>query len=254
MTSAEAARLEGTSVWVTCGPGEWSTLCFLLEEEGAHVHSVPPFGVAAGGPGLRALAEQPARVGCWVVDSVASLLNLEQAAQASGTVARWRALPLACAGTAVARVARLSGFNVRAVEGQPALLARVVATQFDSESVVLLHAEGDNALRDALWERDVPVTAVAASGPPRPEAPWASLWQAPPDAVVFTSAAAVGRLEETVGADALSAWLARVRCVAAGPSARAALAELGKASGEAGPGGDEAVLERTVSVLREAAP
>jgi uroporphyrinogen-III synthase len=254
VTPTPAARLEGASVWVTCSPGEWSTLSFLLEEEGAQVHSVPPFGAPAEGPGLQALAEQPGRIGCWVVDAVESLLHLERAAQAAGTAGRWRALPLACAGTAVARVARLSGFNVRAVEGQPTLLARVVATQFDADGVVLLHAEGDGALREALEERDVPVTAVVASRPAPPAAPWEALWGAPPDAVIFTSAAAVGRLEEAVGADALAAWLQQVRCVAAGPGARAALRELGKAPEADGPSGDEAVVEQTVAVLRAVAP
>jgi len=241
-------------VWVTCGPGERATLSFLLEEEGLLVHAVPPLGDAAGGPGLRALAEQPGRLGCWVVDSVESLLHLEAAAREAGTLERWRVLPLACAGSAVARVARLSGFNVRAVEGQPALLARVVATQFDADAAVLLHAEGDTALREALLERDVPVTAVVASRRPPPEAPWQALWHAPPDAVVFTSAAAVGRLEESVGVDALASWLGRVRCVAAAPSAGAALRELGQVVPANGPSGDEAVVAHTVSVLREVTP
>ena len=239
-------------MWVTCGPGEWSALSFLLEEEGAEVQGVAPFGEPVGAPGLRALAEQPGRVRCVVVDSVEAVYRLERAAQEAGTVARWRALPIACTTAAAARVARLSGFNVRAVEGQPALLARVVATQFDADGVVLLHAEGNTALRDALGEREVQVLPVAAWRPGAAEAPWRALWRAPPDAVIFTSAAALGRMEEVVGADALASWLSGVRCVAAGPAARAALAELGRPGAE-GPAGDEAVVERTVSAVRERA-
>jgi len=247
--SGAAPRLEGTRVWLTCGPGEWSTLAFLLEEEGADVQAVAPFGESLGGPGLRALAEQPGRVGCCVVDSVEALSRLERAAREAGTLARWRGVPLACTTAPVARVARLSGFNVRAVEAQPALLARAVATQFDSDGVVLLHAEGDGSLEMALGERELPVTPVAAWRPGADPA-WQVLWRTPPDAVVFTSAAALGRMEESVGADALAAWLAGVPCVAAVPGARAALAELGRVGPE-GPMGDEAVVERTVDALRE---
>jgi uroporphyrinogen-III synthase len=251
MTPVVPPRLEGARVWVTCGPGEWSALSFLLEEEGAEVQAAAPFGEPVAGPGLRALAEQPARVAGCVVDSVEALARLERAAQEAGTLPRWRAVPLACTTAAVARVARLSGFNVRAVEAQPALLARAVATQFDGDGVVLLHAEGERALAEALAEREVPVTPVAAWRPGGDGA-WQALWHAPPDAVIFTSAAALGRLEESVGADALSSWLAGVRCVAAVPAAGAALAELGR-PGPGGPAGDEAVVERTVDALREVA-
>jgi uroporphyrinogen-III synthase len=245
-----AQRLERRKVWLTCSPRERETLSFLLEDEGAEVCAEPPLaGDTPARDGLRALAERPLRTAFCVVDGVASFGELEAAAREAGTLAQWRALALACPNEVVARTARLSGWNVRVVHPEPALLARaVLAATGSSDAVAVVHDAGSPQWAQALRDCDGPVSAVALhrSGEER----WRRfLEEAPPDLVVFTSAAAVGRLEESVGTEAVRAWLGKVRPVAAGRPAREALAAVGGVPvlGEAA--ADEALVEEAVALI-----
>lgn len=246
-----APRLEGRTVWLTCAPRERAALSFLLEEEGAEVCAEPPTddaGVVRDG--LVALAERPLRTAFCVVDGVASFSALEVAARGAGTLAQWRAIPLACPSEAVARTARLSGWNVRVTSPEPVLLARaVLAAVGGADGVALVRDAAAPAWEQALRDCELSLSAVTLH---RGEAqPWLRFLEAPPDLVVFTSAAAVGRLEEAVGTEAARKWLGRVRPVAAGRPARQALAAVGVLPRADEAAADEALVEQAVALVNE---
>ncbi|MEN9798940.1 MAG: hypothetical protein RL653_2636 [Pseudomonadota bacterium] len=242
-------RLERRTVWLTCGPREREALSFLLEEEGAEVCAEPPTpGEDPARDGLRALAERPLRTAFCVVDGVTSFGELEAAVREAGTLVAWRGLPLACPSEVVARTARLSGWNVRVVHPEPALLARaVLAASGSSDTVAVVHDAASPQWAQALRDCELPLSVVTlrrAGGQP-----WRRFLEAPPDLVVFTSAAAVGQLEEAVGTEAVRAWLGRVRPLAAGRPAREALAAVGSSPPAADAAADEALVEQAVALL-----
>lgn len=244
-------RLEQRTVWLTCGPREREALSFLLEEEGARVCAEPPTpGEGPARDGLRALAERPLRTAFCVVDGVASFGELEAAAREAGTLAQWRALPLACPSDVVARTARLSGWDARVVHPEPALLARaVLAASGSSDTVAVVHDAAAPQWAQALRDCELPLSVVQLQ---RAGAqPWRRFLESPPDLVIFTSASAVGQLEEAVGTEAVRAWLERVRPLAAGRPARQALAAVGVSPGMGEAAADEALVEQAVALLLE---
>jgi uroporphyrinogen-III synthase len=244
-----AQRLGRRKVWLTCAPREREALAFLLEEEGAEVCAEPPTpGDSPARDGLLALAERPLRTAFCVVDGVVSFGELEAAAREAGTLAQWRALPLACPSEVVARTARLSGWNVRVVHPEPVLLARAVLTASGtSDTVAVVHDAAAPHWAQALRDCELPLSVVQLQR--TGGQPWRRFLESPPDLVIFTSAAAVGQLEEAVGTASVRAWLEQVRPVAAGRPAREALSAVGVAPPPVDVAADEALVEQAVALL-----
>jgi uroporphyrinogen-III synthase len=225
-------RLEGKRVLVTRPKERVEELCFLLEDEGAEVVSLPLLELRPPEDGrpLAAAAESIQRYR-WVVFASASAVDaLMEALREAGTVARMGVVRVAAVGPRTARTAESYGLKV-AVEPAEATglgLYEAMKDDLQPDDEVLLPAaeEGRRELELALREQGVRVTRVTAYRSTPAELPPEQrdeLLAAPPDVVLFASPRTAEVFLETVGRELLG----QARVVAIGPTTSTALARLG---------------------------
>ncbi|MDY7225218.1 uroporphyrinogen-III synthase [Hyalangium rubrum] len=225
-------RLDGKRVLVTRPKERVEELCFLLEDEGAEVLSLPLLELhpPEDSRPLAAAAEAIQRYRWVVFASPSAVEALMEALREAGTADRMGLVRVAAVGPRTARTAEGYGLKVVAEppEGTGLGLYEVIRDDLQPEDEVLLPAaeEGRRELELALREQGVRVTRVTAyrSTPATlsPEAQEA-LRTAPPDVVLFASPRTVEVFLEAAGRERLG----QARVVAIGPTTAAALARLG---------------------------
>ena len=249
-------RLEGIRVLVTRPRERAEELCFLLEDEGAHVLHVPLLELLPPEDPrpLMAAAESIHRYK-WVVFASASAVEaLMEALREAGTTEVLARTRLAVVGPRTARAVEGHGLTVAAESpgGTGEGLAELMRPALDAEDEVLLPAaeEGRRELEDALREHGARVTRVtayrsrAATLPPEAQALLAA---SPPDVALFASPRTAESFLEAVGAERL----AQARLVAIGPTTASALEHLGLAvAAVAERPTPEALVEATIRAIR----
>nr|WP_225937188.1 uroporphyrinogen-III synthase [Myxococcus sp. RHSTA-1-4] len=207
-------------------------LCFLLEDEGAEVLSVPLLELRPPeDPRPLASAAEHIQRYRWVVfASPSGVEALMEALREADTVDRLSRVKVAAVGPRTARTAQGFGLDVAAepVEGTGAALFELIKDSLQPGDEVLLPAaeEGRRELEDGLRELGVQVTRVTAyrSTPaPLPEDALAQLEASPPDVALFASPRTAEAFLEAVGRERLGA----AKVVAIGPTTAAALERLG---------------------------
>lgn len=226
-----APRLEGIRVLVTRPRGRSAELCFLLEDEGADVVSLPLLELqpAEDPRPLQAAAERLSRFTWTAFTSPSSVQALCEAAREAGTREALYRLKVAVVGPKTAFAAREHGLHVlvHAEQTTGAGLAEELRPHLSVEDHVLLPAaqEGRTELHDALVDAGVVVTWVAAyrSTPVAlTDEARAMLQGEPPHAVVLASprtCEALWELPEGQG----QALARAAKLVAIGPTTAAAL-------------------------------
>jgi uroporphyrinogen-III synthase len=225
-------RLEGKRVLVTRPKERVEELCFLLEDEGAEVMSLPVLELRPPEDSrpLAAAAESIQRYRWVVFASPSAVEALMEALREAGTVDRLRHVQIAVVGPRTARTAEGYGLKVAAepAEATGMGLFEAIRDALHPDDEVLLPAgeEGRRELELALREQGVRVTRVTAyrSTPAvlPPEAHEA-LGQTPPDVVLFASPRTAEFFLEATGAGRLG----QAKVVAIGPTTASALARLG---------------------------
>lgn len=225
-------RLEGIRVLVTRPRERAEELCFLLEDEGAEVLSVPLLELRPPeDPRPLASAAEHIQRYKWVVFASPSAVEaLMEALREAGTQDRLRRVKVAAVGPRTARTAKGYGLDIAAEpeEGTGEALFEVIKDGLQTGDEVLLPAaeEGRRELEEGLRELGVLVTRVTAyrSAPVAlsPEA-LELLAQAPPDVALFASPRTAEVFLEDVGREKLGP----ARVVAIGPTTAAALERLG---------------------------
>ncbi|WNG49045.1 uroporphyrinogen-III synthase [Archangium minus] len=249
-------RLEGIRVLVTRPRERSEELCFLLEDEGAHVLHVPLLELLPpeNPRPLIAAAESIQRYK-WVVFASPSAVDaLMEALREAGTTARLAQVRIAVVGPRTARAVEGHGLNVavEAPEGTGASLYEVMRPGLEPEDEVLLPAaeEGRRELEDALREHGARVTRVTAyrSAAVSLPAETQELFQAsPPDVALFASPRTAEAFLEVAGRERLGA----ARLVAIGPTTAAALTRLGlPVATVAERPTPEALVEATIQAIR----
>jgi uroporphyrinogen-III synthase len=225
-------RLEGIRVLVTRPRERAEELCFLLEDEGAEVLSVPLLELRPPeDPRPLASAAEHIQRYKWVVFASPSAVEaLMEALRQAGTADRLRRVRVAAVGPRTARTAEGFGLDVAAepAEGTGEALFEAIKEGLQSGDEVLLPAaeEGRRELEDGLRELGVLVTRVTAyrSTPaPLPPEALSLLETTPPDVALFASPRTAEVFLEDVGREKLGA----ARVVAIGPTTAAALERLG---------------------------
>ena len=224
-------RLKGVRVLVTRPRERSAELCFLLEDEGADVLSLPLLElVPPEDPRpLRAAAERVGRWQ-WIVfaspSGVQSLVEAVREAGASDVLYRAR---IAAVGPKTAQTVRSYGLPVTAqpAEGTGAALFEAMKPELLEGDEVLLPAaeEGRRELQEALEAAGHRVTRVVAYRSERADiAPEQveGLVRAPPEVVLFGSPRTAEAFLEAMGERA-RALLATARVVAIGPTTAHAL-------------------------------
>lgn len=222
-------RLTGVRVLVPRPRERAEPLCFLLEDEGAEVLTLPLLELEPPSDPrpLRAAAELLRRFGWVAFASERAVSALVEAARTAGTldVLRTRKLAAVGPGTAAALTAHgLEPTLVSAVSTGEGLAEALLTRLQPGEAVLLPAAEqGRRALEDALAAAGVQVQRVAAyrSSPAAavPEG-WAEVVARPPRCALFGSPRTVEAFLSLPGADGL---VPAVRAVAVGPTTAAAL-------------------------------
>jgi uroporphyrinogen-III synthase len=225
-------RLEGIRVLVTRPRERAEELCFLLEDEGATVLSVPllefqppedPRPLASAAEGLQRYS--------WVVfASPSGVEALVEAAREAGTMDLLSRVRVAAVGPRTARTVESFGLKVSIEPPEPTGhgLFHAMRGHLQAEDEVLLPAaeEGRRELETALRELGVRVTRVTAyrTAPVAlpPEA-LAELEAAPPDVVLFASPRTAETFVEAAGRERLGG----ARVVAIGPTTAGALGRMG---------------------------
>ena len=207
-------------------------LCFLLEDEGAEVLSIPLLELRPPeDPRPLASAAEHIQRYKWVVfASPSSVDALMEALREAGTTDRLRRVKVAAVGPRTARTAEAFGLEVAAEpeEGTGEALFQVIKDTLQGGDEVLLPAaeEGRRELEDGLREMGVLVTRVTAyrstSAPLSPDA-LALLEATPPDVALFASPRTADAFLDAVGRERLGTS----RVVAIGPTTAAALERLG---------------------------
>jgi uroporphyrinogen-III synthase len=225
-------RLEGTRVLVTRPRERAEELCFLLEDEGAEVLSVPLLDLRPPeDPRPLAAAAEAIQRYRWVVFASPSGVDaLMEALREAGTADRLSHLRVASVGPRTSRMVESYGLkvSVESEEGTGQGLFHVLRGQLQAEDEVLLPAaeEGRRELETELRELGVRVTRVTAyrttPAPLSPEA-LSLLETTPPDVVLFASPRTAEAFVEAAGRERL----APSRLVAIGPTTAAGLARLG---------------------------
>ncbi len=230
--SAEVQRLLGVRVLVTRPRERAHELCFLLEDEGAEVLSLPLLELQppTDERPLRAVAERLGRFTWVAFTSPSGVQALCEAAREAGTRESLYRLKVAAVGPRTAYAARELGLQVN-VEGERDTtgggLAVELKPMLGPEDHVLLPSaeEARPELREALIEAGIAVTVVAAyrsvQAPIDDEAR-AVLEGPPPHAVVLASprtCEALWELPEGRGQTIAKA----AKLVAIGPTTAAAL-------------------------------
>jgi uroporphyrinogen-III synthase len=225
-------RLEGIRVLVTRPRERAEELCFLLEDEGAEVLSVPLLELRPPeDPRPLAAAAEAIQRYRWVVFASPSAVEaLMEALREAGTVDRLRRVKVAAVGPRTARAAEAYGVEIAAepAENTGQGLFDAIKDSLQTGDEVLLPAaeEGRRELEEALREAGVLVTRVTAyrSTPsPLPAEALALLEASPPDVALFASPRTAEVFLETVGRERLGV----ARVVAIGPTTAAALERLG---------------------------
>ncbi|XXF75827.1 uroporphyrinogen-III synthase [Myxococcaceae bacterium GXIMD 01537] len=225
-------RLDGKRVLVTRPRERSEELCFLLEDEGAEVLSVPllelvppedPRPLAAAAEGIQRYR--------WVVfASPSGVEALVEAVRRAGTAALLDRVRVAAVGPRTAQAAESYGLQVAIEPGEATGhgLFHAMREHLQAEDDVLLPAaeDGRRELEDALREFGVRVTRVTAyrttPAALSPEA-LAALDAAPPDVALFASPRTAEAFLEAAGRERLGA----ARVVAIGPTTAGALARMG---------------------------
>jgi uroporphyrinogen-III synthase len=225
-------RLEGIRVLVTRPRERAEELCFLLEDEGAEVLSVPLLELRPPeDPRPLASAAEHIQRYRWVVFASPSAVEaLMEALREAGTLDRLARVKVAAVGPRTTRTAQGFGLDVAAEpeEGTGAALFDLIKDSLQPGDEVLLPAaeEGRRELEDGLREVGVLVTRVTAyrstPAPLRDEA-LALLEASPPDVALFASPRTAEAFLESVGRERLGA----ARVVAIGPTTASALERLG---------------------------
>lgn len=225
-------RLEGKRVLVTRPKERVEELCFLLEDEGAEVLSLPLLELRPPEDPrpLMAAAESIQRYRWVVFASPSAVEALMDALREAGTAYRMSHVRVAAVGPRTARTAESYGLKVVAepAESTGLGLYEALRSELHPEDEVLLPAaeEGRRELELALREHGVRVTRVTAyrttpaALPPEAQE---ALRAAPPDVVLFASPRTVEVFLDAAGRERLE----QVRVVAIGPTTAGALARLG---------------------------
>jgi uroporphyrinogen-III synthase len=225
-------RLEGKRVLVTRPKERVEELCFLLEDEGAEVLSLPLLELRPPEDSrpLAAAAESIQRYRWVVFSSPSAVEALMEALREAGTVDRMSHVRVAAVGPRTARTAEGYGLKVAAepAEATGLGLFEVLRGELHPDDEVLLPAaeEGRRELELALREQGVRVTRViayrttSASLPPEAQE---ALRASPPDVVLFASPRTAEVFLEAVGAERLG----QTKVVAIGPTTAGALARWG---------------------------
>ncbi|WP_240359558.1 uroporphyrinogen-III synthase [Pyxidicoccus trucidator] len=207
-------------------------LCFLLEDEGAEVLSVPLLELRPPeDPRPLASAAEHIQRYKWVVfASPSSVEALMEALREAGTAHRLHRVKVAAVGPRTARTAEAFGLEVSAEpeEGTGEALFQLIKDTLQVGDEVLLPAaeEGRRELEDGLRDVGVLVTRVTAyrSTPaPMPPEALALLESTPPDVALFASPRTAEAFLEAAGRERLGT----ARVVAIGPTTAAALERLG---------------------------
>lgn len=225
-------RLDGVRVVITRPRDRSEELCFLLEDEGAEVMSIPVLDIKPPHDmrPLVAAAEGIQRYRWVVFASPSAVVALADAMREAGTLGRMEHVKLAAVGPRTARDIERIGWKVSA---QPeagtaeALLPLMAADLAPGDEVLLPAAEdGRRELEHSLLELGVHVTRVIAyRTPPAALAPESlvQLEAAPPDVVLFASPRTAELFVDAAGKERLG----RSRAVAIGPTTAAGLEQLG---------------------------
>ncbi|MCP3141194.1 uroporphyrinogen-III synthase [Pyxidicoccus xibeiensis] len=231
-------------------------LCFLLEDEGAEVLSVPLLELRPPeDPRPLASAAEHIHRYRWVVFASPSAVEaLMEAVREAGTVHLLNRVKVAAVGPRTARTAESFGLSVSAEpeEGTGLALFHAIRDTLQSGDEVLLPAaeEGRRELEDALREQGVLVTRVTAyRSTPAPLPPEALelLASSPPHVALFASPRTAEAFLEAVGRERLGP----ARVVAIGPTTAAALERLGlPAASVAERPTSEALVDAAVRAVR----
>ena len=225
-------RLEGKRVLVTRPKERVEELCFLLEDEGAEVVSLPLLELRPPeDPRPLAAAAEAIQRYRWVVFASSSAVDaFVEALREAGTLSRMGVVKVAAVGPRTARTVESYGLKVAVEPAEHTGLGLFEAMKDDlqPEDEVLLPAaeEGRRELELALREHGVRVTRVTAyrSTPAAlPPEVQEELRAAPPDVVLFASPRTVEVFLEAAGRERLG----QAKVVAIGPTTSGALARLG---------------------------
>ncbi|WP_342381939.1 uroporphyrinogen-III synthase [Myxococcus stipitatus] len=207
-------------------------LCFLLEDEGAEVLSLPLLELRPPeDPRPLASAAEHIQRYRWVVFASPSGVDaLMDALREAGTMSRLDRVRLAAVGPRTARAVKGYGLEVAAEpeEGTGLALFDLIKDSLQSGDEVLLPAaeEGRRELEDSLREAGLLVTRVTAYRSLPAELPPEALEQlgaSPLDVVVFASPRTVEAFLEAAGRERLGT----AKVVAIGPTTASALEQLG---------------------------
>ncbi|RKH19982.1 uroporphyrinogen-III synthase [Corallococcus praedator] len=225
-------RLEGIRVLVTRPRERAEELCFLLEDEGADVFSLPLLELRPPeDPRPLASAAEHVQRYHWVVfASPSAVESFLEALRLAGTLDRLSRVKLAAVGPRTARTVEAFGLTVAAepTEGTGVALFTALRDLLGPDDDVLLPSaeEGRRELEDGLRDLGVRVTRVTAyrSTPaPLPPEALAHLSEAPPQVVLFASPRTAEAFLEGAGREPL----ASAKVVAIGPTTATALGQLG---------------------------
>lgn len=252
-------RLESVRVLVTRPRERAEALCFLLEDEGAEVLSVPMIELLppADPRPLHAAAEHVSRYAFLALASESAVHALAEACRLAGTLDRLRTARIAAVGARTARALEDHGLVAAVVAQRPTGegLAEAMRPHLDPGQEVLVPGaqEGRTELADALEEAGVTTARVAAYQSQKREIEDGAreqLLAAPPQVAIFASprtAEAFLEASEPWG----RALLENAARVAIGPTTAAALSELGLAArAVAESPTPEALVEATVLASR----
>ncbi len=225
-------RLEGKRVLVTRPKERVEELCFLLEDEGAQVLSLPLLELhPPEDPRPLAAAAESIQRYRWVVFASPSAVEaLMEALRLAGTLGRMEQVRVAAVGPRTARTAESHGLKVAAepTEATGLGLYALLSPELHPEDEVLLPVaeEGRKELELALREQGVRVTRVTAyrtTPAVLPAEAQQGLLASPPDVILFASPRTAEAFLESAGRERLG----QARVVAIGPTTANALARLG---------------------------
>jgi len=228
-------RLAGVRVLVTRPRERSQELCFLLEDEGAQVVSLPllEFLPPDDERPLRCAAEQIHQYAWIAFASPLAVRALLGAVRQAGTFERLERLKLAAVGPGTASELAVHRLTVakQAQLHTGAGLAEVLVGSMDTHEQVLVPAaqEGRPELEEALRAAGIRVVRVAAyRSQPRTvdAASLRALASDPPQVVLFGSPRTVEAFFDLASSDDTSG-LRRAKFVAIGPTTAAALDKLG---------------------------
>lgn len=227
-------RLEGARVLVTRPRERSRPLCSLLEQEGAHVISVPLLELLPpdDASALESAAREVHRYHWIVFASPSAVHALVDAVRRAGTFPALQQARIAVIGPATAQALREQGLALEreAESSTGAGLFEALRDAIAAKDEVLLPAaqEGRHELHEALEAAGANVTRIAAyqSTKKTLDPGLAEIIGAPPDAVMFASPRTADAFLEALG-DRGRKLLAHAQVVAIGPTTASALRALG---------------------------